>query len=198
MRRRVRYLLLVVLLATASQFIHAQQSDEIATPIVTVQLSRYSDARWRDDSQEFWTWQTEFMSDPEQNRGVLYRWSAQTGERLTEIIYDHPDNIGMKLDWSAGENRVLVAGGNNVEVWDAVSGEKRYVYEHPVWIDDARWDADFQYILSRSYQDDTVQIHDPDSGALIRIFDAGEGNRLINALWDQNAQRIMIVLTTDA
>jgi WD40 repeat protein len=154
-------------------------------------------SRWHPNGHDFWTTNREFspLADGQYDyQDRLRLWNGDTGSLIRELLY-RGDNIQMYLDWSAGENRVLVYGGNSLEIWDALNGEKTATLDYSTWISGAHWNTDFSRVLFWSYNDGSIHVWDSVTGQNSLKIDSGRTSELVDAAWSRDESAILSVLT---
>jgi WD40 repeat protein len=192
MRKHLLWIILLMLLSYSVAL--AQDKPQ---PILTVPHEQtIGGGRWHPNGRDFWTWNRRFkFADGDTDwQDYLRLWNGETGGFQNEFLY-RGDNIGMYLDWSAGENRLLVYGGETLEVWDALENRDVFTYDHTARISGARWNADFSRILFWSYDDGSIHIADLNTGQSTLLVETHLESDLIEAEWSPDETAVLMVKT---
>lgn len=190
-----RFWWLIPLVILSCQVALAQDNPQ---PLLTIPHEwSIGGARWHPNSHDFWTWNRQFRfqeSGDTQWTDHLRFWNGETGSLENEFQY-HGDNIMMYTDWSAGEHRMLVYGGESVEVWDVLSNQKVASFNHTVRISGAQWNANFSQILFWSYDDGSIRILDVNSGQVVFLAETHLNSDLVSAALSPDGKSVLSVLT---
>jgi WD40 repeat protein len=177
---------------------HPALAQSTQQPLLTIpHESTIAGARWHPNGRDFWTWNRIFFQTDDGTtdyQDQFQLWNGDTGNREWQLLY-RGDNVEMKLDWSAGEDRLLVYSSQSLEIWDALRGEKTFQFDYSARISGAQWSADFSRILFWSYDDGTIHIWDTNAGEQVFLAETQLNSDLVEAAWSPNERTILAVLT---
>ena len=100
--------------------------------------------------------------------GIVRVWDANTGS----LVYFHPRDpytlIVWTLAWSPDSRRIVTAGYQTLQAWDATNGNNLIIYSNtPKGTFDVAWSPDGTRIASTGYLGTSVQIWDANNGGSI-------------------------------
>lgn len=191
--RRFLWLILIGILSC-----HTALAQENPQPLLTIPHERsIVGAHWHPNNHDFWTWNRQFIFQESGEtvwKDHLRLWNGESGSLQNEFQY-HGDNIMMYTDWSAGESRLLVYGGESLEVWDTLNNQKVATFNYTAWISGAQWNADFSRVLFWSYDDGSIRILDVNSQQVVFLAETHLNSDLVYAAWSPDETAVLGVLT---